>query len=157
VPEDLFRRTLEVNLMGPVYGVWAAAPLMQKTGGGVMVFVSSIVGKRGVPRSAAYCASKFALQGLTESIRPELAPHNIRVVSVCPPGVDTPFFDVNGKGGRRRFRVHPVSVIVKDMVRAIETEKRELLPTLDAKLIHWANFFMPRLVDTLAVKVKGVK
>ena len=51
--EDDFRRTMDVNLMGGVYGVWAAAPLMERSGGGVMVFVSSIMGKRGAPRSAA--------------------------------------------------------------------------------------------------------
>jgi NAD(P)-dependent dehydrogenase (short-subunit alcohol dehydrogenase family) len=153
--EDAFRRTMETNFMSAVYGVWAAAPVMEKTGGGLMVFVSSIVGKRGVPMSSAYCASKFAVQGLTESIRPELARKNIRVTAVCPPGVDTPFFDDRPR--RRRFRVHPVSRIVRDMIGAIEKEKRELLPTMDAKLIHWANFFFPSLVDRLAVAVKGDK
>jgi NAD(P)-dependent dehydrogenase (short-subunit alcohol dehydrogenase family) len=154
--EEAFRRTMEVNLMGSVYGVWAAAPLMEKSGGGVMAFISSIVGKRGVPRSAAYCASKFAIQGLTESIRAELAQKKIHVLSVCPPGVDTPFFDVNGKPGQRRFRVHPVEKIARHIVGAIESEKRETLPTFDAKLIYWTNVFMPGLVDRVSAKMKGV-
>jgi NAD(P)-dependent dehydrogenase (short-subunit alcohol dehydrogenase family) len=153
--EEAFRRTMEVNLMGGVYGVWASAPLMERSGGGTMVFVSSIMGKRGAPRSAAYCASKFAVQGLTESIRPELARMKIHVLTVCPPGVDTPFFDVNGKPGRRRYRLHPVSKIARHIIHAIETGKRETLPTLDAKAVHWANVFFPKLVDRLAVKVKG--
>lgn len=154
--EENFRRTLDVNLMGGVYGVWAAAPLMEKSGGGVMVFISSIVGKRGVPRSSAYCASKFAVQGLTESIRPELARKNIRVVTVCPPGVDTPFFETNGKPARKRnYRLHSVAKIGRLIVRAVEKEKRELLPTLDAKLVFWANVFFPRLVDRFAVALKG--
>ena len=121
-----------------------------------MVFVSSIVGKRGVPRSSIYCASKFAVQGLTESIRPELHRKNIRVVSVCPPGVDTPFFEKNGRGGRRRFRLHPVRKIAAMIVRACELETREALLTIDSKLIYWANVFVPRLVDWAAAKNKGV-
>ncbi len=156
--EEMFRKTLDVNLMGGVYGVWAAAPVMENNGGGVIVFISSIVGKRGVPRSSAYCASKFAVQGLTESIRPELIRKNIRVVTVCPPGVDTPFFDVNGRPGtKRNYRLHPVGKIAKAIVRAVETEKRELLPTFDAKVVFWANVFFPRLVDRLAVALKGDK
>lgn len=156
--EELFRKTMDTNLMGGVYGVWAAAPEMEKTGGGLIVFISSIVGKRGVPRSSAYCASKFAVQGLTESIRPELARKNIRVTTVCPPGVDTPFFDVNGAPGKKRnYKLHPVSRIARDIVRAIENETRELLPTMDAKLVNWANFFFPSIVDRLAVALKGDK
>lgn len=152
--EEDFRRTFDVNLMGYVYGVWASAPLLEKSGGGVMAFVSSIVGKRGVPRSAAYCASKFAIQGLTESIRPELKRKNIRVVNICPPGVDTPFFEESGKKARR-YRLHPVDKIARSIVRAVESEKRELLPTLDAKVVDWANFFFPAIVDRVVGRVRG--
>ena len=70
--EDDVRKTMEINFMGSLHGVWVAAPYMEKAGGGQIVFVSSIIGKRGIPFNAAYCASKFALQGLAESIRPEL-------------------------------------------------------------------------------------
>ena len=153
--EEDFRRVWEVNLMGIVYGVWAAAPLMEKSGGGVMAFVSSIVGKRAVPRAAAYCASKFAIQGLTESLRPELRAQKIRVVTICPPGVDTPFFEANGKSAGRRFRLHPVGKIARKIVRAVERETREVLPTMDAKIVHWSNVFFPRIVDRVVSIVRG--
>ena len=155
--EEVFRQTMDVNLMGGVYGVWAAAPLMEKNGGGMMVFISSIVGKRGVPLSSAYCASKFAVQGLTESIRPELIRKNIRVLTVCPPGVDTPFFSANGRVRKRNYRLYPVEKIARRIVRAVEKEQRELLPSFDAKVVFWANVFFPRLVDRLAVAIKGDK
>ncbi len=154
--EKDLRRTMDVNFMGCVYGVWAAAPLMEQTGGGLMVFVSSIVGKRGVPLSAAYCASKFAVQGLTESIRPELAKKNIRTLAVCPPGVKTDFFTVNGRGDNRRFRLHPVEKIAGDIVSACRHEKREILPTMDAKLLHWLNLLAPGLMDKVIGRAKGV-
>jgi len=97
--EEELRNVIDVNLMGGVYGVWAAVPYMEKSGGGQLVFVSSCIGKRGIPLNAIYCASKFAIQGLTEAIRLELRRKNIKVVTVCPPGVDTPFFEKNRRGG----------------------------------------------------------
>lgn len=154
--ESDLRRTMDVNFMGCVHGVRAAAPLMEKTGGGTMVFVSSIVGKRGIPLCSAYCASKFAVQGLTESIRPELAKKNIHVLTVCPPGVDTDFFKSNGRGDRRSFKLHPVSRIAGDIIRACEKDKREILPTMDAKLLHWLSVLAPGLMDRAIGKAKGV-
>lgn len=150
------RYTMDLNFMGGVYGVWAAAPFMEKNGGGLIVFVTSIVGKRGVPKSAAYCASKFAMQGMAESIRPELAVKNIRVLTVCPPGVDTAFFKVNRRENRRRFRLHPVEKIGRMIVRACERETRESLLTIDAKLLYWANVIFPSLLDWAVAKNKGV-
>ncbi|MBV9080532.1 MAG: SDR family NAD(P)-dependent oxidoreductase [Elusimicrobia bacterium] len=156
VSERDVRATFETNLMGYVYGVWAAAPWMEKNGGGLMVFISSVIGKRGIPFSAAYCASKFAVQGLTESIRPELKPKNIRVLNVCPPGVDTPFFEVNQRGRKRDFTLHPVSKIARSIVRACEREKREILPTWDAKLLAWASVLAPGAMDWAIARSKKV-
>lgn len=154
--EEDVRRTMDVNFMGGLYGVWASAPHIEKSGGGQIVFVSSIVGKRGIPFNAAYCASKFAVQGLAESIRPELAKKNIRVITICPPGVDTPFYINNGKSRRREFRLHSAQKIARMIIRACENEKRELLPTLDAKLLHVLSFFMPGVMDWAIAKVKKV-
>jgi NAD(P)-dependent dehydrogenase (short-subunit alcohol dehydrogenase family) len=155
--EEDVRKTMEINFMGSLYGVWAAAPHMEKAGGGQIVFVSSIIGKRGIPFNAAYCASKFAIQGLTESIRPELAPKNIRVITICPPGVDTPFYENNGKPVNREYRLHSAAKIARMIVEACEKEKRELLPTIDAKVLHVLNFFAPAMLDRAVAKVKGVK
>ncbi len=149
------RAVMDTNFMAGAYAVWAAVPLMEKTGG-LMVFVTSIVGKRGIATSAAYCASKFAMQGLAESIRPELKKKNIRVMTVCPPGVDTPFFTKHGRGGKRSFPLHPVDKICKIIVDGCEKEKRELLPTADAKLLHWGNVFFPGLMDWAIAKNKKI-
>lgn len=155
VREEDVRTTLEVNLMGGIYGVWAAVPYMEKNGGEI-VFVSSAVGKRGIPRSSAYCASKFAVQGLTESIRQELRSKNIRVITVCPPGVNTPFFVRNGRGDRRNFRLHPVDKISRMIVAACERETPEVLLTIDAKLLYYGNVLFPRFLDWITARVKGV-
>lgn len=155
--EEEVRSTMDVNYMGCVYGVWAAAPYMEKQKeGGQMVFVSSCIGKRGVPLNSAYCASKFAVQGLTESIRPELKRKNIHVLTVCPPGVDTPFFDHNRRSGVKRYKLHSVQKIGKMIVNACEKQKREVLLTMDSKLLHWLNFYFPRLMDWALTKNKGL-
>jgi NAD(P)-dependent dehydrogenase (short-subunit alcohol dehydrogenase family) len=156
VSETDLRSIMNTNFMAGAYAVWAAVPLMEQNGGGQLVFVTSIVGKRGVALNAPYCASKFAMQGLAESIRPELKKKNIRVMTVCPPGVDTPFYRNNGKGGDRTFRVHPVDKICRIIVRACETEAREVLPTIDAKLLHWGNVFFPGLMDWAVAKNKKI-
>jgi len=154
--EEDVRTTLETNLMGTIYGVWAAVPYMEKQGGGQIVFVSSAIGKRGIPRNAVYCASKFAMNGLAESIRGELRKKNIRVITVCPPGVDTPFYLNNNKGDQRRFHLHSVEKISKMIIDACRKEKREVLLTLDSKLLHYGNVFFPSLMDWIMTKAKEV-
>ncbi len=82
---------LDVNLRGAlVAGQVAAGRLVQQGGGGAIVNVASMAGKRGgVPLLAHYIASKFGVVGLTQAMACELAPFDIRVNSVCPGYVDT--------------------------------------------------------------------
>ena len=66
-----------------------ARHMMNRNQGGKIINISSLAGKRGVARYAAYCSSKFAVIGLTESLAKELAPHRINVNAICPGLVDT--------------------------------------------------------------------
>ncbi len=152
--ESEVRRVMETNFMGGIYSTWAAVPYLEKSGGGQLIFVTSIIGKVGVPRNSIYCASKFALQGLAESIRRELVTKKIRVISICPPGVDTPFFKNNDRALVRKYRLHPVEKIARMIVRASEKNKREVLLTMDAKLLHFLNCFFPTLMDWAVVRFK---
>lgn len=154
--EQDVRDTMNVNFMGGLYGLWAVAPQMEKQGGGMVVFVTSVIGKRGIPKNSAYCASKFATQGLAESIRPELKPKNIHILTICPPGVDTPFYQNNGKSNEQRYRLHPADLIARRIVSAVEREKREDLLTTDGRLLHILNFFFPKFLDWAIGRVKGV-
>jgi meso-butanediol dehydrogenase / (S,S)-butanediol dehydrogenase / diacetyl reductase len=82
---------LDVNLRGALIGGQVAArQLVSQGGGGAIVNVASMAGKRGgVPLLAHYIAAKFGVVGLTQAMACELAPHEIRVNSVCPGYVDT--------------------------------------------------------------------
>jgi len=66
-----------------------ARHMIDKNQGGKIINISSLAGKRGIARYAAYCSSKFAVIGLTESLAKELAPHRINVNAICPGLVDT--------------------------------------------------------------------
>src|SRR5205823_14512284 len=79
-----FEQAMAVHFGGPLYTMLAAIPEMRRHGGGRIVNVSSIGGKIGVPHLVPYCASKFALVGLSDSIRGEVARDGICVTTVCP-------------------------------------------------------------------------
>ncbi|TCT06216.1 SDR family NAD(P)-dependent oxidoreductase [Aquabacter spiritensis] len=92
IPLDSWNRTLEVNLTGVMLGMQICAPAMRARGGGSIVNVSSIAGM-GAHYDAAYCASKWAVRGLTKTAAIEFVDWGIRVNSIHPGQiVETSFF-----------------------------------------------------------------
>jgi short-subunit dehydrogenase len=81
---------IRINIAGALATLTAAIPIMLAQQRGHLVGVSSLAGKRGLPRSAAYCAAKAALSTFLESVRIDLAPAGIRVTDVQPGFVATP-------------------------------------------------------------------
>lgn len=96
--EDLWRKVLEIKLTGSFLMCQAVLPTLIKQGqGGSILNVSSIAGKRGFPNMTAYCTSNAGIQGFTQALAIELAPHNIRVNAVCPGIIDTSRMDDLGR------------------------------------------------------------
>lgn len=91
VPPDEFRATIETNLLGVYYACHYTIPLMKKRGGGYIINISSLAGQNAHPRMAAYNASKFALNGFSESLMQEVRHDNIKVSYICPGSVNTEF------------------------------------------------------------------
>ena len=79
-----FERAMQLHLWAPFTLMWEVIPHMRRRGGGRIVNITSIGGKIAVPHLAPYCASKFALVGLSDSMRGELACDNILVTTVAP-------------------------------------------------------------------------
>ncbi|WP_118184068.1 SDR family NAD(P)-dependent oxidoreductase [Paraburkholderia phosphatilytica] len=90
---DVWRRVIDVNLIGPYLTSRAIVPLMLKQGYGRIVNIASVAGKEGNPNASHYSASKAGLIGLTKSLGKELATSNILVNAVTPAAAKTEIFD----------------------------------------------------------------
>ncbi|SAL12561.1 acetoacetyl-CoA reductase [Caballeronia turbans] len=90
---DVWRRVIDVNLIGPYLTCRAVVPHMLKAGYGRIVNIASIAGKEGNPNASHYSASKAGLIGLTKSLGKELAGKNILVNAVTPAAAKTEIFD----------------------------------------------------------------
>jgi NAD(P)-dependent dehydrogenase (short-subunit alcohol dehydrogenase family) len=88
----LWRRVIDVNLIGPALLTGAVLPSMIERGSGTVINVSSIGGRKGSAGRTAYRAAKSALINLTESVAAEAKPHGINVNCICPGPVDTEGF-----------------------------------------------------------------
>ena len=88
-----FREQFETNFFSVVRMIQKIAPVMRKQGSGNIVNISSVAGRIGFPVSTAYISSKFALEGLSESIRFELGQFGVNVIIIEPGVIKTKFFD----------------------------------------------------------------
>ena len=99
--EQLWRQVLEVKLTGSFLMSQAVIPhLISQGQGGSIVNISSIAGKRGMSNTVAYCTSNAGIQGFSQALAMELAPHQIRVNAVCPGVIDTSRMDDLGREER---------------------------------------------------------
>ena len=88
--DEIFRHTMEVDYFGTLYALRAVVPSMIERRTGSVVGISSAAGLVGIFGYTPYAPAKFAVRGLLEALRGELAPHGIHVGCVCPPDTDTP-------------------------------------------------------------------
>ena len=105
----LFERHMRVNQLGCFLGMKAVVPLMEQSGGGAIVNISSVAGLRGSPGALAYCATKWALRGMTKAAAIDLAARGIRVNSVHPGPIDTEMLNVRTpEQNSRRLQLVPM-------------------------------------------------
>lgn len=152
MPSEEVERLIRVNFFGVVNCIQATLPHMIERRQGQIINVSSVVGKRAFDNIAIYSASKFAVNGLTEALRLEVARYRIDVVLVCPIATDTPFFERCGSDGMtpkktRSPVVMGVEEVGKTIVNAAAKRKREVVLSRSARLFLWMNALMPGVVD----------
>lgn len=90
---DEWERMLDVNLKGTLYGIAAVLPHMKARKAGHIINVSSVYGHKVAPGAAVYCATKFAVRALSEGLRQEVKPYNIRTTVISPGAVSTELLD----------------------------------------------------------------
>jgi len=87
-----FKKQFETNFFGIIRLIQLVAPIMRNQGAGFIVNISSVAGRIGFPASPAYISSKFALEGLSESLRYELDPFGVKTIIIEPGVIRTQFF-----------------------------------------------------------------
>ena len=80
---------VDINIKGVLNGISAVAGQMKARKGGTIINISSVAGIKGFPNHMAYCGTKFAVHGLTETLREELADDSVRVITIAPGAVET--------------------------------------------------------------------
>ena len=118
-PSDVMHRMMDVNYMGTFYGARAALPLFRAQQSGHLIFISSIVGRRGIPLMGGYTATKAAQAGLAESLRAEFSGSPIHVTSVYPISTPTEFTEAMARDYGHRVSGLGPKQSVDDVARAV--------------------------------------
>ena len=149
------RAIFETNFFGVFYGCLAVAPVMIRQRSGHIFNMSSIIGKRGTPFHGAYCATKFAVVGLSDSMRVEMRACGVRVTCVCPALTATEFFehsrrDQAARSSFRRFKgLMPASAVARGIVAAVGKNRPEIVFSTGGKLLALVAAVSPRLTDAM--------
>jgi short-subunit dehydrogenase len=155
-----FERILKVNYLGAAYCSHFALPHLQARKG-LIVAISSLQGKTGFPGYSAYCASKHAMQGFFDSLRIELRDSGVDVLVVSPGAVATNIHTKRLGIGRRPESDTParksrglmdVDECARQILRAMERRRRELVMTSQARMLQWVKLLAPGFVDGLVAK-----
>ncbi|MGB8582466.1 MAG: SDR family NAD(P)-dependent oxidoreductase [Candidatus Sulfotelmatobacter sp.] len=113
---DAWDQILNANLRGVYYAIRALAPIMIRARSGHIINISSLAGKNALPNGAAYCASKWGLNGLSYSVAEELRVHNIRVSVICPGSTNTELSPHEGKDPKKMLQPEDVAHAVEMLV-----------------------------------------
>lgn len=118
VPIAELRAQFDTNLFGVLSLIQQVVPAMRPAGGGTIVNIGSVSGVLPTPFAGAYCASKAALHALSDVLRMELAPFNIRVLTVQPGAIQSRFGENAGKNVQRLVTENSLYHQIKDAIRA---------------------------------------
>jgi len=155
--EQSFRRITEVNYMGQVWMMQAFVPDMVSRKSGHVVNVSSTAGKIGVPDLGAYCATKFAIVGITDSIRQELQKNGVKFIIVCPGFIKTGM--VKGAKPPSLTPWQDPQKVADAVLRAVKNNKAEIfVPPVMLRLSSVGRALAgPKIIDWILLMIGGQK
>jgi short-subunit dehydrogenase len=154
--EEILRQVMEVNFFAPVELIRKAIPVLTEGDQAAVLNVASMCGRRGMPAWPEYSASKYALCGMTEAFRGELARFDIDVLLVVPGLTRSGLHDHMLKN-EGRAKIDFASGMAPDevaavVVKALRNNKTETVVGKDARWMLRINRFFPRLVDRLIAR-----
>jgi short-subunit dehydrogenase len=150
--EARLRRIMEVNFFAPAEFIREALPMLRDCQRPIIVNVGSVLGHRAVPEKSEYCASKFALHGLSDALRAELSKSGIDVLLVSPSTTASEFFDVaDGTSSRPQasFGAMPAEVVARRIVSGMAAGRHEIILSASGRLLVWLDRLCPPLANWL--------
>ena len=152
-------RLMNINYLGSVYCTWHALPHLKRSHGRI-VAISSLAGLTGVPTLSAYSASKHAVRGFFESLRPEIVADGVSITLVYPGFVVTdiavraigPRGTTLGVRRAVRSKAMPVEECAAKVIAAAENRRRDVVMTVEGKLGRWIKLIAPGAIDRLTTR-----
>lgn len=160
LPADEIEKVLDVNVKGMIMVAKYAAEVMVRQNFGHIIFCSSLAGLITMPQWSVYVASKWAITGFADSIRPELKKFNVRVTTLHPGAVITEFFDP-AKADidiSKMGKALTVEEVAEDVYKATFTDKRKIVIPGSSQTFSNVYRFFPSLAEKMLNKmVKDVE
>jgi short-subunit dehydrogenase len=155
--EEVLQTVLDVNVLGLLRTVRPFLPPMIERGSGRVLFISSVVGKRGIPHYSGYAASKFALHGMADALHCELRGTGVSLGVVCPTSTTSEFHDRilrQGPAQRRyRPRLQSAETVARAIVRMAGSRRREMVLSTEARFMVFVDQIAPKLVDAVLARI----
>ena len=153
---EVIRRVMDINFYGSIFATKYCLPSIIERKGSV-VGVSSIAGYRGLPGRVGYSASKFALQGFLESLRTEMIPKNVHVLTACPGFTTSNIREASltkdgqpqGSSPRDEKSMMSAETCADLIYRAVKKRKKHLILTTQGKFTVWMNKWFPGFMDQM--------
>ena len=154
--ESRLRKIMELNFFAPADLIRTSLPLLRAGERPIIVNVSSVLGHRAVPKKSEYCASKFALHGLSDALRAELSHEGIDVTLISPSTTSSEFFDnvLEDKANLPWLAIpgDTPQKVARKAVRAIAAGRHEIIFSPGGKGLVWFDRLCPPLVNRLVAK-----
>lgn len=164
LPIEVFREIMDINYFGTLNCSQAVIPFFKKQGGGRIVNIASLGGRFGCFGYAAYCSSKFAVVGLSDTLRCELKPLNIKIQLVCPPEFDSPMVDdlntyrtEENRAVAQTTTVLSIEQTADEVFTGIMRNRYLIIPGRISRLLDLGNRWLPSISRAVVdYKIKRV-
>jgi NAD(P)-dependent dehydrogenase (short-subunit alcohol dehydrogenase family) len=158
---DDWRRVVDIDLYGVIYGVRAAYPIMVRQGSGHIVNTASLAGLAPAPGEASYAAAKFGVVGLSYALRAEGARLGVKISVVCPGFIDTPILQVSpirmavDRAKLLAMTPRPMApeACAREILRGVEKNRATIVPTGHAKVLWALQRLSPNLTLWMAERI----